>query len=157
MRHALLARLFSSDGNSGLWAAVLPEEPPCASVAFSWYVLSLYTASKLYQVPEAYLVTGASDQLSFHCPRCMRKIEPFEQSGDLVEEFIRGEKRLGEAREGVIISHYRHVHTDYERARKSLRRQMLLPDVKQQMMRDLKAMCTEEARRLAVSDGLLRE
>ena len=57
----------------------------------------------------------------------------------------------------IIISHYRHVHTDYKRARKLLRRKRLPPDFKQQMVKDLKARYTEEVRRLAIKDCLLKE
>jgi len=125
-------------------------------VAFSWYILSLYIAWKLYQVPEAYLVTGASDQLSFFCPRCKQKIAPFEQSGDLVEKYAYGEIRLGRAWEGVVVSHYRHAHTDYDKERRLLRRLAMPPDYKQQKLRELRARYAEEARQLAAEDGLLK-
>jgi len=124
-----------------------------------WYILSLYIAWRLYQAPEAYLATKASKELSFCCPRCGgREVEPHRDSGDLVEKYIYGRIGLGGARERVIISHYRHEHTRYEDERKRLKKlARVLPGAGQQAMEELRIKYSEEARRLAIKDGLLKE
>ena len=123
-----------------------------------WYILSLYIAWRLYQAPEAYLVTKASKELSFCCPRCGgREVEPHRDSGDLVEKYIYGRIGLGGARERVIISHYRHEHTRYEDERKRLKKlARVLPGAGQQAMEELRIKYSEEARLLAIKDGLLK-
>lgn len=128
------------------------------SIAFNlWFFLTLVVVYTVRGAPLAYLVTLSSDLLSFYCPRCKQKIEPFERSGDLLERFIYGKLSLRQAQERVIISHYRHFHTEYEKELRELKRARSTFIDKEQRREELKREYSEKARRLAVQDGLLKE
>jgi hypothetical protein len=50
--------------------------------------------------------------LTFYCPRCKENVEPFH--GSTFGSAIRGEITPEDALESVKVSHYRHIHTNYE-------------------------------------------
>ena len=53
------------------------------------------------------------DVLGFFCPRCGKFVAPLACS-QLARSYERGLLSLVEARRAFMVSHYRHVHTEYE-------------------------------------------
>ena len=69
-------------------------------------------------------------RLAFLCPRCGREVRPL-MGSEAFEAAHRGELPPEEARRLLIIAHYRHAHTDYDRARLDVDRWLEPGDVKQ--------------------------
>jgi hypothetical protein len=107
-------------------------------------------------------------RLAFLCPRCGREVRPL-MGSEAFEAAHRGELPPEEARRLLIIAHYRHAHTDYDRARLDVDR-WLEPGVdpweREEWIgeiRRLKDLAAERARRhynevavkMAQEDGLL--
>jgi len=67
-------------------------------------------------------------RLSFLCPRCGREVRPLAGS-EAFEAAYRGELSPDEARRLVVVSHYRHNHTDYDKARLDIDRWLEPGDV----------------------------
>lgn len=53
------------------------------------------------------------DELQFFCPRCREEIRALRGSA-MFESFFTGDATLEEAKEALMVAHYRHAHTDYE-------------------------------------------
>ena len=53
------------------------------------------------------------DELQFFCPRCREKVRALRESA-MFESFFTGDATLEEAKEALMVAHYRHAHTDYE-------------------------------------------
>jgi len=53
------------------------------------------------------------DKLEFFCPRCQEEIRALRGS-TMFESFFTGEATCEEAREALMVAHYRHAHTNYE-------------------------------------------
>ena len=68
-------------------------------------------------------------RLAFLCPRCGREVRPLVGS-KAFEAAYRGELSPEEAKKLVVIAHYRHAHTDYDRARLDIDRWLEPGDVK---------------------------
>lgn len=122
-----------------------------------WLLVTFYFVKRYREAPMSYLVTMMSNLLSFYCPRCQKKIEPFEKSGSLLEHFINGRLSLKGAQERVIVAHYRHVHTEYEKEIRDLQKVRSPLLNKEQRREELKREYSEKARFLAEKDGLLKE
>ena len=122
-----------------------------------WLLVTFYFVKRYMEAPMSYLVTMMSNLLSFYCPRCQKKIESFEKSGSLLEHFINGRLSLKGAQERVIVAHYRHVHTEYEKEIRDLQKVRSPLLNKEQRREELKREYSEKARFLAEKDGLLKE
>ena len=53
------------------------------------------------------------ERLAFRCPRCGKKVYPLDSY--VFEGILMGDVDYGGAREDLVIQHYFHVHTDYEK------------------------------------------
>lgn len=70
------------------------------------------------------------DSLEFFCPRCKAKVRPRRDSlsfESLWEGFLSPE----DAREAIIIAHYRHAHTAYDKDRKKVEKWLTKEDVEE--------------------------
>ena len=118
-----------------------------------WYAVTLWAFSKLRWLPYYVHVTQLCRALSFYCPRCGSRVWPYRDSGDLLKSYASGKLELGDAFEAIVVAHYRHRHTDYER---ELRKLMSGRYARGGGYRELRGRYTKRARWMAVNDGLLK-
>jgi len=85
-------------------------------------------------------------KISFYCPICNAKIRPLRDSYTR-DAVLNDEIDYEDAKKVVIVTHFRHIHTDYDKIRKGINNRKLVDKLKEEK--------TNEAIELAKKHGLL--
>ncbi len=67
--------------------------------------------------------------LTFFCPRCLKSVSA-PRSSHSFEEALYGDKEIEDVRKRLIILHYMHVHTDYEKEKYNVDRWLKPNEIK---------------------------
>ena len=85
-------------------------------------------------------------KISFYCPICNAKIRPLRDS--YTRDAVLNDKiDYEDAKKVVIVTHFRHIHTDYDKIRKGINSSKVVDKLKEEK--------TKEAIELAKKHGLL--
>jgi hypothetical protein len=85
-------------------------------------------------------------KISFYCPICNAKIRPLRDSYTR-DAVLNSKIDYEDAKKVVIVTHFRHIHTDYDKIRKGINSRKLVDKLKEEK--------TNEAIELAKKHGLL--
>ena len=85
-------------------------------------------------------------KISFYCPICNAKIRPLRDSYTR-DAVLKDEIDYEDAKKVVIVTHFRHIHTDYDKKRKGINSSELVDKLKEEK--------TNEAIELVKKHGLL--
>jgi len=85
-------------------------------------------------------------KISFYCPTCNAKIRPLRDSYTR-DAVLNDEIDYEDAKKVVIVTHFRHIHTDYDKKRKGINSSELVDKLKEEK--------TNEAIELVKKHGLL--
>jgi len=85
-------------------------------------------------------------KISFYCPLCNAKIRPLRDSYTR-DAVLKDEIDYEDAKKVAIVTHFRHIHTDYDKKRKEVKSRELVDKLKEEK--------TKEAIELAKKHGLL--